>query len=111
MSTRIVERHGIRRLIPKCRQYFRPIVPLQYVWLNRKKGAAMNQTDKVLYTAAVHTTGGREGPRLRRHCCKTSLAKPRAPGAWCMKSQAFRSAPRSSWKEALCQLQDLQRRR
>src|SRR5947209_11724493 len=78
MSTRIVERHGIRRLIPKCRQYFRPIVPLQYVWLNRKKGAAMNQTDKVLYTAAVHTTGGREGPRLRRHCCKTSLAKPRA---------------------------------
>src|ERR1700726_3866761 len=39
MSTRIVERHGIRRLIPKCRQYFRPIVPLQYVWLNRKKGA------------------------------------------------------------------------
>ena len=38
----------------------------------------MNQTDKVLYTAAVHTTGGREGPRLRRHCCKTSLAKPRA---------------------------------
>ncbi len=36
----------------------------------------MNQTDKVLYTAAVHTTGGREGPRLRRHCCKTSLAKP-----------------------------------
>src|SRR3982074_892832 len=37
MSTRIVERHGIRRLIPKCRQYFRPIVPLQYVWLNRKK--------------------------------------------------------------------------
>src|SRR6266852_2945408 len=84
MSTRIVERHGIRRLIPKCRQYFRPIVPLQYVWLNRKKGAVMNQTDKVLYTAAVHTTGGREGPRLRRHCCKTSLAKPRALAAWCM---------------------------
>src|ERR1700730_12514190 len=39
MSTRIVERHGIRRLIPKCRQYFRPIVPLQYDWHNRKKGA------------------------------------------------------------------------
>jgi hypothetical protein len=55
----------------------------------------------VLYTAAVHTTGGREGPRLRRHCCKTSLAKPRAPAAWCMESQAFRSAPRSSWKSFL----------
>ena len=49
----------------------------------------MNQTDKVLYTAAVHTTGGREGPRLRRHCCKTSLAKPRALAAWCMESQDF----------------------
>src|ERR1700737_1525144 len=83
MSTRIVERHGIRRLIPKCRQYFRPIVPLQYDWHNRKKGSVMNQTDKVLYTAAVHTTGGREGPRLRRHCRKTSLAKPRALAAWC----------------------------
>src|SRR2546422_4757301 len=91
MSTRIVERHGIGRLIPKCRQYFRPIVPLQYVWLNRKKGAAMNQTDKVLYTAAVHTTGGREGPRLRRYCCKTSLAKPRAPlGVWSRKPSARR---------------------
>lgn len=55
----------------------------------------------VLYTAAVHTTGGREGPRLRRHCCKTSLAKPRALAAWCMESQAFRSAPRSSWKSFL----------
>jgi hypothetical protein len=43
----------------------------------------MNQTDKVLYTAAVHTTGGREGPRLRRHCCNTLLAKPRALAAWC----------------------------
>ena len=43
----------------------------------------MNQTDKVLYTA-VPITGGREGPRLRRHCCKTSLAKPRAPAAWCI---------------------------
>ena len=50
---------------------------------------------------AVHTTGGREGPRLRRHCCKTSLAKPRALAAWCMESQAFRSAPRSSWKSFL----------
>ena len=61
--------------------------------LNRKKGAAMNQTDKVLYTAAVHTTGGREGPRLRRHCCKTSLAKPRAPlplGVWSRKPSARR---------------------
>src|SRR5439155_25062681 len=38
------------------------------------------------------------GPRLRRHCCKTSLEKPRALVAWCMESQAFRSAPRSSWK-------------
>src|SRR5260370_536260 len=93
MSTRIVERHGIRRLIPKCRQYFLPIVPLQFGGLNRKIGAAMNQTDKVLYPAAVRTTGGREGPRLRRHCCKTSLAKPRALAAWCMESQAFRSAP------------------
>src|SRR6266481_6069185 len=46
MSTRIVERHEIRRLIPKCRQYFRPIVPLQYAWLNLKKGAAMNQTEE-----------------------------------------------------------------
>jgi len=61
----------------------------------------MNQTDKVLYTAAVHTTGRREGPRLRRHCCKASLAKPRALAAWCMESQAFRSAPRSSWKSFL----------
>src|SRR5712691_3556596 len=92
MSTRIVERHGIRRLIPKCRQYFRPIVPLQYVWLNRKKGAVMNQTDKVLYTAAVHTTGGREGPRLRRHCCKTSLAsqEPLPLGVWSRKPSARR---------------------
>jgi hypothetical protein len=39
-----------------------------------------------------------EFPRLRRHCCKTSLAKPRALAARCMESQAFRSAPRSSWK-------------
>src|SRR6266481_1975280 len=76
MSTRIVERHEIRRLILKCRQYFRPIVPLQYVWLNRKKGAAMNQTDKGLYTAAVHSTGGREGPRLRRHCVVGKAKSP-----------------------------------
>jgi len=38
----------------------------------------MNQTYKVLYTAAVQTTGGREGPRLRRHCCKT-LGKAKSP--------------------------------
>ncbi len=41
------------------------------------------------------------GSRARRHCCKTSLAKPRALAAWCMESQAFRSAPRSSWKSFL----------
>jgi NADP-dependent 3-hydroxy acid dehydrogenase YdfG len=56
---------------------------------------------RVNVIAAVHATGGREGPRLRRHCCKTSLAKPRALAAWCMESQAFRSAPRSSWKSFL----------
>src|SRR5437868_1845940 len=33
-----------------------------------------------------------------RSCCKTSLEKTRALAAWCMASQAFRSAPRSSWK-------------
>src|SRR6202051_2196047 len=49
----------------------------------------------------VHTTGGREGPRLRRHCCETWLAKTRALAAWCMESQAFRSEPRSSWKSFL----------
>src|SRR6266850_6940492 len=31
-------------------------------------------------------------------CCKTSSEKTRALAAWCMASQAFRSAPRSSWK-------------
>src|ERR1700681_2404095 len=92
MSKRIVERHGIRRLITNCRQYFRPIVPLQYVWLNRKKGAAMNQTDKVLYTAAVHTTGGREGPRLRRHCRKRrwQSQEPLPLGVWSRKPSARR---------------------
>ena len=60
---------------------------------------AAGQVDTL--STAVHTTGGREGPRLRRHCCKTSLAKPRALAAWCMESQAFRSAPRSSWKSFL----------
>ena len=38
--------HDLPRIDRSVRQYFRPIVPLQYVWLNRKKGAAMNQTDK-----------------------------------------------------------------
>src|SRR6267142_3104291 len=33
-----------------------------------------------------------------RSCCKTSSEKIRAPAAWCMASQAFRSALRSSWK-------------
>src|SRR5437763_11150663 len=33
-----------------------------------------------------------------RSCCKTSSEKTRARPAWCMASQAFRSAPRSSWK-------------
>src|ERR1700738_876636 len=33
-----------------------------------------------------------------RSCCKPSLEKTRALAAWCMASQAFRSAPRSSWK-------------
>jgi enamine deaminase RidA (YjgF/YER057c/UK114 family) len=33
-----------------------------------------------------------------RSCCKTSSEKTRALAAWCMASQAFRSAPRSSWK-------------
>src|SRR5437868_9038028 len=92
MSTRIVERHGIRRLIPKCRQYFRPIVPLQYVWLNRKKGAAMNQTDKVLYTAAVHTAGGRKA----RGCVGTAARRrwqsqePLPLGVWSRKPSARR---------------------
>src|SRR5882672_2993047 len=31
-------------------------------------------------------------------CCKTSSEKTRALAAWCMASQAFRSACRSSWK-------------
>jgi hypothetical protein len=82
----------------------------------------MNQTDKVLYTAAVHTTGGREGPRLRRHCCKTSLAKPRALAAWCMESQPSARRPgragdhfrsrgvNRKLQEALCQLQNPPRR-
>jgi hypothetical protein len=39
--------HDLPRIDHSVRQYFRPIVPLQYVWLNRKKGAAMNQTDKI----------------------------------------------------------------
>src|SRR5437660_7544640 len=33
-----------------------------------------------------------------RSCCKTSSEKTRALAAWYMASQAFRSAPRSSWK-------------
>src|SRR3989442_4620127 len=33
-----------------------------------------------------------------RSCCKPSSEKTRALAAWCMASQAFRSAPRSSWK-------------
>src|SRR2546430_13288367 len=33
-----------------------------------------------------------------RSCCKTSSEKTRALAAWCMASQAFRWAPRSSWK-------------
>src|SRR5499427_5791451 len=33
-----------------------------------------------------------------RSCCKTSSEKTRVLAAWCMASQAFRSAPRSSWK-------------
>ena len=47
----------------------------------------MNQTDKVLYTAAVHTTGGREGPRLRRHCSKTRWQSqgPLPLGVWSRK--------------------------
>ena len=52
--------------------------------------------------AKVILTGRKfRAPPTRRHCCKTSLAKPRAPAAWCMESQAFRSAPRSSWKSFL----------
>src|SRR4051794_29669111 len=33
-----------------------------------------------------------------RSCCRTSSERTRAPAAWCMASQAFRLAPRSSWK-------------
>src|SRR6266545_6835078 len=33
-----------------------------------------------------------------RSCCKTSSEKTRTRAAWCMASQAFRSAPQSSWK-------------
>src|SRR5258707_7608041 len=33
-----------------------------------------------------------------RSCCKTSSEKTRALAAWCMASQAFHSAPQSSWK-------------
>src|ERR1700726_4063561 len=40
----------------------------------------------------------RESLTLLRSCCKTSSEKTRALAAWCMASQAFRSAPRSSWK-------------
>src|ERR1700680_4762049 len=93
MSTRIVERHGIRRLIPKSRQYFRPIVPLQYVWLNRKKGAVMNQTDKVLYTVAVHTTRwtgkarGCVGTAARR---RWPSQEPLPLGVWSRKPSARR---------------------
>src|SRR5215469_5960706 len=31
-------------------------------------------------------------------CCKTSSAKTKIPPDWCMESQAFPLAPRSSWK-------------
>jgi len=33
-----------------------------------------------------------------RSCCRTSSERTRALAAWCMASQAFRSAPRLSWK-------------
>src|SRR6266849_171141 len=92
MSTRIVERHGIRRLIPKCRQYFRPIVPLQYVWLNRRIGAAMNQTDKLLYTAAVTLqvdgkARGCVGTAARR---RWQSQEPLPLGVWSRKPSARR---------------------
>src|SRR5215831_19024417 len=40
----------------------------------------------------------RKSLTLLRSCCKTSSEKTRVLAAWCMGSQAFRSAPRSSWK-------------
>src|SRR5882757_990724 len=40
----------------------------------------------------------RESLTPLRSCCKTFSEKTRALAAWCMASQAFRSAPRSSWK-------------
>ena len=39
----------------------------------------MNQTDKVLYTAAVHTTGGRDGPRQRRPLLQDVVGKAKSP--------------------------------
>jgi hypothetical protein len=56
----------------------------------------MNQTDKVLYTAAVHTTGGR--PEAASALLQDVVGKAKSLAAWCMESQVFRSAPRSSWK-------------
>src|SRR3989454_11339839 len=40
----------------------------------------------------------RKSPTPLRSCCKTSSEKTRTLAVWCMASQAFRSAPRSSWK-------------
>jgi len=40
----------------------------------------------------------RRSPTPLRSCYKTSSEKTRALAAWCMESQAFHSAPRSSWK-------------
>ena len=39
----------------------------------------------------------RELPTALRSCCRTSSEQTRTQAAWCMASQALRSAPRWSW--------------
>jgi hypothetical protein len=44
------------------------------------------------------SANSRKSRTLLRSCCETYSERTRVLVAWCMESQAFRSAPRSSWK-------------
>jgi len=59
------------------------------------------QSGNLLFLSGMTSGDVREQPKVAdalRSCCETSSERTRVLVAWCMESQAFRSAPRSSWK-------------
>ena len=77
------------------------LAALNVLAVARQHLGSLDKVTRIVRLGVSVATSGRDQPKVAdalRSCCKTCSDKTRVLAAWCMASQAFRSAPRSSWK-------------